>query len=663
MTGWQASHGTAYVLFEEQVRRRPGALALDGDGARLRYAEVAERAERYAAVLRAHGAGPETVVGVHLRDRLDTVLCVLGIWRAGAAFVAAGPRLPPRRRELVLRETAAPIVVTDDPAALDGSAATLLPPVPAGPAHLPARPSLDVLRSAVLRSDGPRSGPERPPAVPGSGGDLAYVCYTSGSTGLPKGALIEQAGVVSLALGLREVFGDMSGARVLQFAPLTFDVWIWELVISLLAGATLVLPPGGAGDGPSGAGTAGDELAGDELAAVLRDRRVTCFSAAPSLLAGLPEDLPTGLTTLVSGGEPLPPELVRRWGRRVRLINAYGPTEATVCATAGVCVPGDGTEPPGIGRPLSGVEVRLLRPDGEPVPDGERGELCVAGPQVARGYLARPELTARAFGTAAPAAFPASAPGARVYRTGDLARWAPDGTLRFAGRLDRQIKLRGFRIEPGEVEEALRAHPAVAVAAVTAVGEGRAHRRLAAYLQLRPGAALTVERLRAFLRPRLPAHMIPSLVHVVDRLPLNGHGKVDHARLPALPRSRPPLAHPPVATSGGYEPALAALWEDLLMVEGIGATDGFFELGGTSADLLTLRSRIEERWGVRPGVADLARAHTVRLLAGLLDRRRAHASPHPDPAPGPPPSRRERAGAVRRLRDRHDDQRPQGRLP
>ncbi|MDP9867531.1 MULTISPECIES: non-ribosomal peptide synthetase [Streptosporangium] len=579
----------AHHLFAAWARTAPTRDALVHRGGRMTYAELEERAGALSEELVSAGTRAGDMVGVLTEHSFLLPVVVLAVWKAGAAYVPLPPPHLARRTELVLADTDARLVVSElDPhRILPGHGLRAVRPD--GPGR-------------VGRSDAGHTGSDGA-AVTGEG-DLAYVLYTSGSTGTPKGVMVEHGGVTNLAEGLRSLFGDLEGARVLQFAPFTFDAWVWELSMSLLNGGTLCVPPPGA------------PLCGPELSRILREFGVTHLSGAPSLLATLPDDEPIPVTTMTSGGEPLPEYLVERWGTRLRLFNAYGPTEATVSATAGRCRPGEGK--PSVGRPLSGVEVHILDPAGDPVPDGETGELCVAGRGVARGYANRPELTRERF---VPDPF-SGRPGARLYRTGDLARRLPGGAVDFMGRIDGQLNIRGYRIEPGEVEAALTCHPRVTGAAVIATGEPGAV-RLTAYAQLTAGPPLSSGEVRDFLADLLPAYMIPSVFVTLDRLPLTSHGKVDRGALPS-PKVRPRAAGGESLPASVREREVSEVVGRILRLDDIGVEENFFDLGGTSADLVRLQAEVKKRWGVLVPIADLTAAHNVRLLAALLDERDGH---------------------------------------
>ncbi|GAA2410477.1 hypothetical protein GCM10010191_19210 [Actinomadura vinacea] len=571
--------GCAHEAFERWAARTPDRVAVSCADEEITYRELDDRAGALAAELRARGVGPEVVVGVLADHPSQLPLAVLAIWKAGGAYVPLGPGLPANRVAAILADRVRVVLAgADEAGVLSGYTG-------------------DVVSLTALPR--PASGSPRGGAGPGH---LAYVLFTSGSTGTPKGVLVEHAGVVNLARALRRLYGDLEQARVFQFAPLTFDAWVWELAMSLLNGGTLCVRPD---DGP---------LCGPALSRELRRCSATHLSASPSLLATLPVEDPPPVTTLTAGGEALPASLVERWAPRVRFFNAYGPTECTVGATAGRCHHRPGRPP--IGTPLDGVEVHVLDDQGHPVAAGETGEVYIGGAGVARGYLDLPAVTAARF---VPDRL-SGRPGARLYRTGDLARRLPDGNLEFRGRTDRQLKIRGYRIEPAEVEQALCRHPRVTGAVVGAHERPGMDRRLVAWVgTAATGGSVPVSELREFLSADMPDHLIPSIFVVLPRLPLTAHGKVDHAALPAPERTRPSLGHRYVEPRGTTQRGLALMWSELLLLDRVGADDDFHSLGGTSLDLLRLQEEITARWGVRLSAAELLSARTVRRLAARLD--------------------------------------------
>jgi amino acid adenylation domain-containing protein len=447
-----------HEVFERQAMRDPGRAAVVAGDFQMSYGVLERRASQLAHHLRAQGVGPEILVAVSCERSFELMVAVLGVLKAGGAFVPLDPNYPAERLAFMLDDCAASMVLTQ--------------------AHLADR---FADHAAVIRLDADwaeigRQLEARPGAV-NRPEDAAYVIYTSGSTGQPKGVLIEHRGAVNLAVAQRAVFGLTPDDVVLQFSALSFDAFVWELLQAWSAGATLcLLPPGLPVPSP-------------EFSDILRRKRVSWVCLPPSLLAVLPVDSLPEFAHVVAGGEACSAEIVERWGRGRRFFNAYGPTEITVCATIAECRPGEG--PPPIGRPLPNVTTYVLDGHGEPVPVGVAGELWIGGAGVGRGYLGRPELTGERF---VRDRFSGNST-ARLYRSGDRVRWRPDGQLEYLGRLDDQVKVRGFRIELGEVEAALRAHPEVSDAAVVARTDIVAGTDIVAYVI--PAAGAVSDELRA----------------------------------------------------------------------------------------------------------------------------------------------------------------------
>ncbi|AZM56921.1 non-ribosomal peptide synthetase [Streptomyces sp. WAC 01529] len=577
------AEATLPALFERQAARTPDAVALiDGDR-ELTYADVDRAANRLAHRLVRHGVGPERVVALALPRSAAAVVAQLAVAKAGGAFLPVDPDYPPQRREFMIRDAGAQLVL-DDPAEVWSTE---------GP--------------DTALTDADRTSPLTP-AHP------AYVIYTSGSTGTPKGVVITHRGLASFAAAAAEQYAAGPGDRVLQFASPSFDASILELCVSLLSGAALVTGE----EGP---------LVGERLAEVLAERRVSHTLIPPAALATLPPETATALPhlrTLIVGAEACPADLVDTWAPGRRMVNSYGPTEATVVATwTGPLAPGTGAPP--IGRPSGATRVYVLDATLRPVPPGVTGELYIAGPGLARGYLGRPRLTAQRF-----LPDPFGAPGERMYRTGDLVRWTADGCLRFAGRADDQVKLRGFRIEPGEIESALRRSPLVRDAAVVVrAGEGAgAPARLVAYVvPAQPSGtgtqgteasqtALPVGELRVHLAGSLPPHMVPSVFVPLDRLPLTPNGKTDRRALPA-PGPAQAVDGPRTAPRTDTERRIARIWADVLGIEEVGADGNFFALGGDSILSMQVVSRMR-RDGLHVATRDLFTHQTVADLATVV---------------------------------------------
>ncbi|MFE2073598.1 amino acid adenylation domain-containing protein, partial [Streptomyces misionensis] len=588
-------------LFERQVRRTPDAPAVRYEDTVLDYAELNRRANRLARLLIARGVGPEDRVALLLPRSAEFVVALLAVVKAGAAYVPVDPDYPAARIAYILGDAHPVCVLTDATtadAAREAGATALALDDPA---------TLDELAAAA---DTDPADEDRTTAL--TAGHPAYVIYTSGSTGRPKGVLVTHTGIPALAETFIARLGVRPGSRVLQFASMGFDAMVPELCMGLLAGATFVLAP------------RERLLPGDPLAAFTREAGITHAILPPSSLAVLnPEgDLPPGMTVLVAG-EASSEELVARWAPGRVLVNGYGPTETTVCATMSEAL--DGTRTPPIGDPFAETRVYVLDSALLPVPPGITGELYVAGPSLARGYLGRAALTGERF-----VANPFGRPGERMYRTGDLVRRLPDRTLEFVGRADDQVKIRGYRVEPGETEAALLRLPAVGQAAVTVRRDTTGAYALAGYVvPAEPGDDLDLDAVRDALTEALPGYLVPATLTVLAAIPLTPNGKVDHR---ALPDPGAPQARTRRAPATPREQALCALFADALGRADVGTDDDFFMLGGHSLMAARLARRISAELGVDCGVETVFAAPSVRRLA---DRLGAPATGRPAPAPVP----------------------------
>jgi len=424
------------------------------------------------------------------------------------------------------------------------------------------------------------------------------VIYTSGSTGRPKGVVVEHAGLATLVAAQERHLDIGPGDRVLQNAAPIFDISVFETLLALAHGATLVTAP------------ARRLVPGDGLAALLREQRVTHLVMVPSALALMPTG-PDRPRVVIVGGEECPPALAARWSTGGNLINGYGPTETTVWATVDQA---RGDDPLTIGRAIEGTQAHVLGPDLEPRPVGVPGELYLSGPGVARGYLGRPALSAERF---LPDPFSA-VPGARLYRTGDRAHRLADGRIGFLGRVDDQVKIRGYRIEPGEIEAAMHRHPDIAQAAVLASEAPAGERRLAGYYSARPGHALAPHTLAGFLGRELPRYMVPGVLVPLPALPTSATGKIDRRALPPVDAGAG-LATTRVIPRNTTEHVVAGIWADLLGVRGVGVYDDFFALGGHSLLAIRLAAALERHAGGRVTVRDVLTRPTVAALAAWLD--------------------------------------------
>jgi amino acid adenylation domain-containing protein len=570
-----------HELFEAQADATPDAPAAEFHGEVLTYGALDRRANRLANHLVGMGAGPEVRVAICVERSLDLAVAVLGVMKAGAAYVPLDPNAPDNRTAFIVEDADVEMVVAQPALAgrFDGSG---LPVV-----------VLDGASGAIAAE------PDERPGVALDPRHLAYLIYTSGSTGRPKGIMVPHRCVANMGTAEVRSFGTTPGDRVLQVAPLIFDVSIWEMAMTWLAGATLVLA------------SEEDIVSGD----VLNDAGITMLAATPSLLATLDAGEYPGIRTVLPVGEACTERIADAWAPGRRAINVYGPTETTGHCTTGELAAG---EPVTIGRPIQNVRVYVLNDALEPVPTGVAGELHVSSPGVTRGYVKRPDLTAERF---VPDPF-SGRPGARMYRTGDLVRHLPDGRLEYLGRLDHQVKVRGFRIELGEIESVLAALPGVAEAVALAREDRPGEKRLVAYVVAADGAVLDGDDLRRDLRRDLPAYMVPAHVVVLDRLPLNPSRKLDRDALPA-PEGLV-AEHGPSRSLTATEAVVASVWQEVLGVPA-GPDDNFFDLGGHSLLGTQVLVRLFDALAVEipmrtlfvgPTVAELAKAVDEALAAG-----------------------------------------------
>ncbi|SMF97565.1 amino acid adenylation domain-containing protein [Methylomagnum ishizawai] len=587
--------------FEAQTARTPEAWAVACQGGRLSYAELNARANRLAHQLTGLGIGPESLVAL-LHDRgLEFPVLMLAMFKAGAAYLPLDPAHPDARLAQVLVESRAGLVLVGTP---------YLERVAVLRGQLPGQPPTFLPVAELARSPGHDDNPVRRHG-PGS---LAFVIFTSGSTGTPKGAMVEHRGMFNNLITKVPKLGLTAADVIAQTAGQCFDISVWQHLTPLACGARVEIFP--------------DEVVKEPglLLAQVAERGVTLLEAVPSLIQALLEladgvELPR-LRWLIACGEAFPPELCRRWMARfpaVRVLNAYGPAECSDDVSY-YAVP----EPPAatatvvpIGRAVDNTQLYLLDPQLNPVPVGVPGEICVAGIQVGRGYLHRPELTAAAF-----VPDPFGPPGGRLYRTGDLGRYRADGNIEFLGRIDHQLKLRGFRIEPDEIEAQLLRHPRVAQALVMAREDGRSGRRLVAYVVspgTDPGADLALaDELRAWLGERLPNYMVPAAFVRLDAMPLGGTGKVDRKALPA-PDIAAQQEDRYVAPNTPAEETLVAIWQEVLGVERVGIHDNFFDLGGHSLLAVRVLSRVRAAFGVEVPLRALFEATDIEQLAVVVE--------------------------------------------
>ncbi|MGH9239787.1 MAG: amino acid adenylation domain-containing protein [Vicinamibacterales bacterium] len=581
-------------LFQRHVQTQPDAAALVFGERTDSYRELDAAAEHMAHRLRTDGIARGALVGLCVERSPEMIAALLGIMKAGAAFVPLDASHPPERLADMVADARLDALVTE-------------------PSLRAVFPTFRGVVVDDVRWDDASRAPAAPshqrlPDQPLSGSDLAYVIYTSGSTGRPKGTLLEHRGLVNVVSEQKRQFGVGPGDRVLQFASLSFDASVFEIVLALGTGATLVV------------GTREALVPGQPLADFIDRHQVSATVLPPSVLALVPPvPLPT-LRVLTVAGEACSRELVNQWAHGRRFFNLYGPTETTIWATAsGALAPGDA---PVIGTPIGNTRVYVLDDRLNPVPVAVAGEMYIGGVGVARGYLHRPRLTAERF---VPDPFSGTL-GARLYRTGDLVRFRHGGSLEFVGRRDYQLKLHGYRIEPGEIETALTELPGVETAVVK-LWEKERTRRLVAYVLAADGAARSVAALREALRTRLPPYMVPGVFVYLDELPLTSSGKLNRSMLP-----EPTVAEAEETAADGTprnstEETLARVWADVLGLQAVGTHDNFFDVGGDSILSIQIASRARAA-GVALSPQDFFEHQTVAeqaAHAGLTDPQAADA--------------------------------------
>jgi amino acid adenylation domain-containing protein len=572
-----------HECFAEQVAEAPDAIAVVFEHEWLTYGELDRRSNQLAHYLQSLGVGPECLVGLCMERSSEVLIALLAILKAGGAFVPLDPAYPLERLHYMLEMTRARVIITQQ--------------------HLKEHLRFFDTHVLCLQDSWPaistRSAEAPQSAVVPD--NAAYVIFTSGSTGRPKGVLVSHRGIANLSLGQTEQFGAVRReGHVLQFASLSFDASVFEIMLALLLGSTLHM--------------ARQEtlLPGPDLLHLLEEQAITTIVMPPSVLAALAEEGLPHLQTIIAAGEACSPELVKRWAPGRRFFNGYGPTETTIAATAAECHPAEKLT---IGRPLVNTHVYLLDQYLQPVPQGLPGELYVDNPWgLARGYLHRPDLTAERF---IPHPF-STRPGARLYKTGDLGRYLPDGQIEFLGRVDLQVKIHGFRIELGEIESVLDQHPAVQECVVLAYKDASGGDALAAYVVLREQVTSSKQELRTYLREHLPHYMLPTAILGLDAFPLSPNGKLDRGALPSpLDEEDEPRENEPLRTP--VEEVLAGLWREMLGRTYVGPESNFFTSGGHSLLATQLMARIRAFFRVNLSLRTLFDAPTLDAFAQKVE--------------------------------------------
>ena len=596
-----SNDATIHELFEAQVARTPDASAAEFEGDQLTYRELNARANQLARYLGKQGVGPEVLVGVCVERGFEMLVSILAVLKAGGAYVPLDPTYPPERIAFMIEDAGLTLLLTQD---------RLVKDIPASHARIIR---VDGDAEIIARENDQNPMGEITPR------NLAYIIYTSGSTGNPKGVAVEHRSLVNFVEAAVAAYEIKPGDRVLQFASLSFDLSAEEIYPALICGATVVLRT-------------------DEMISSPRDFldqcnawRVTVLDLPTAywheLTDALDQEgvtLPASVRLVIIGGEKALLERVRVWqrfaGESVRLVNSYGPTETTVVAT--MCDLGrqdtNGSRPSvSIGRPILNTTVFVLDELRRPVPIGVPGELYIGGVGVARGYINRPELTAEKF-----ILDPFGKDGtAKLYRTGDVVRYVADGKIEFLGRVDNQIKIRGFRVELEEIEQALRTHPHVTDSVVVLFEDDAGDKRLVAYVVPASESQLTLTELRNFLKAKLPSYMLPAALETIEVLPLMPNGKIDRRALPEPRHVRPETGESFVAPRTLMEALLASAWCDALKLERVGVHDNFFELGGHSLLAARVVSNLRNAMNIELTMVDVLRSPTIAELAALLEER------------------------------------------
>ena len=585
-----------HELFEEQVERTPDALALRCAEQSLTYAELNAKANQLARYLVAREIGPDKLVGVCLERTPEMLVSILGVWKAGGAYVPLNPQYPPERVAYILKDAAPQVVLTQR---------GLKSCMPLGTMPCIA---MDAECEEIAKQDDTNLDSS---ALGITERHLAYVIYTSGSTGEPNGVMVEHRNIVSYWPVVRGLYRyPLESVRIALNAPFTFDVSIQQFIL-LLSGCTLFV--------------VSDELRQEpqKLVQFLQSNRIEAVDCTPTqlnvwLTAGLLEKSGQSLRTLIVGGEAMDESLWTRLTEcsSVDCYNVYGPTECTVfCTTAYLR---GALAAPHIGRPTENAHLHILDAQLRPVPIGVTGEIHIGGSGVSRGYLNQPELTAARF-IANP--FSEDSP-ARLYRTGDLGRWRIDGNIEYVGRNDHQVKVRGFRIEPGEIETRIRRHAQIADAVVVVREDSAGEKRLVAYVIPRDPLSfegpLSTDDLRTSLSAALPDYMVPSAFVVLQSFPLTPNGKLDRNALPC-PETRRCTGAPYEVPQGETEETLAAIWKDVLRVENIGRHDNFLALGGQSMLGMRLLMNLVTRFPIEMTFPDIGQHPTIRQMAEFVE--------------------------------------------
>jgi amino acid adenylation domain-containing protein len=588
-----------HQIFEAQAEKTPDKIAVVYEGKNLTYRELNQRANQLAHYLQSIGVGPESLVGIAVERSPEMIVGLYGILKAGGAYVPIDPTYPAERIAYMIEDADAPVLLTQQ---------TLLEKLP----HHKAR---------VVRLDADWEGliagqDTKNPACKVTLDNLAYVIYTSGSTGKPKGSMNTHAGILNRLLWMQDTYRLTASDAVLQKTPFSFDVSVWEFFWPLMFGARLVVArPEGHRDS-------------DYLVRTITEQQITTMHFVPSMLQvflmATDVEKCVSLRQVICSGEALPMELQKRFFARLKakLHNLYGPTEAAVDVTFWECQPETDLTTVPIGRPVANTRIYILDGNMQPVPVGVPGELFIGGVQVGRGYWNRAELTAEKF---VPDPFGGD-PKTRLYRTGDSCYYLPDGNIEYLGRLDFQVKIRGNRVELGEIEALLSQHPAVREVVVLVREDIPNDKRIVAYITANQNQKITTSEVRDYIKEKLPDFMVPAYFIVLDRLPLTPNQKIDRQALPAPDALRVETAISYIPPGNKLQESIAEIWQEILNVPRVGMNDNFFELGGHSLLIVRVYYRLKEMIDREISITDMFRFPTINSLTDFLSKRPADDS-------------------------------------
>jgi amino acid adenylation domain-containing protein len=570
-----------HQLLESCVQRSSDSIAVIQDDEQITYQELKQRSDQVAAFLQRQGVGPEVVVGLYMKRSISMVIAFLGILKAGGVYFPIDTSFPEARMRILLQDTQAAFLITQ--ASLSSN--------------------LYFYEGQLFISEDLHTSPLQDSSYETriTQDNLAYIIYTSGSTGKPKGTMISHKGLVNLALTQARTFHVEAGARILQFASLSFDASIAEILLALTTSTTLCLAPREA------------LLLNSDLATYMEVKAITIATLPPSLLSMLDEARFSSPETIIVAGEACTQEIIRRWGRQHTILNAYGPTENTVCATIALChVEQDLVT---IGQAIDNVEVYILDESLRQARDGSIGEIYLGGIGIARGYLHQAALTAECF---VPHPF-SSQPGARLYKTGDRARFLPNGDIDYIGRSDRQVKIRGIRIELGEIESILTRFSGIRIAVVIASNHASSMHKLIAYVIPEEGTHLTVTEIRQWLMHQLPEYMLPSNIVLISSLPLTLQGKVNRQALLSLSQGSTYLPQDIIYATTPTEKRIAMICEEILSHPLISIHTSLYEVGMHSLSAMQIIEKINQTFGIRLSVTQVFETPTIASLAHTVN--------------------------------------------